>query len=89
MVQRSCIAPASDVRLFRKRGGKAPLRPSRIAFMNVVALVLLAAVACALPALFRLGFFLDQGRDVAAFAMATGEWARDALAAAFQSIPVR
>ena len=89
MVQRSRIAPESDVRSLGKRRGKAPLRPVQATLRNLVVLVLLVALVYALPKLFGPGFFHDQARGVVAFAAAAGDWARAALSAAFQSIPVR
>lgn len=93
MNRRSRIAPESEVRSLRqgRRRGKGPSRPDRIAaFRNVSALVLLAVLACALlPALSGPHFFFDRARDAVALAVAAGEWLRAALAAAFQSIPVR
>ncbi len=88
MVQRSRIAPESDLRTLGKRRGKAPSRPAQATLRNLAALVLLVALVCALPRLFGPGFFHDQARGVAAFAIAAGDWARAALSAAFQSIPV-
>ena len=90
MNQRSRIAPESEVGFLRARRGKAPSRPDRIALGNAAALALLVALACAaLPAVSGPHFFFDRARDTAAFAVAAGGWARAALAAAFESIPVR
>ncbi len=88
MAQRSRIAQESEVRSLRERRLQAPVRPHRVALRNLSALVLFAALVYALPALFRPDFFFDQARGVAAFAIAAGDWARAALSAAFQSIPV-
>ena len=71
-----------------KNRGKAPLRPTRAALRHLASLALFAALVYALPKLLGPGFFHDQARGVAAFATATGEWVRAALAAAFRSIPV-
>jgi hypothetical protein len=89
--QRSRLASESEIRSLRQaRREKSPFRPGPAAFRNVLALVLLAALACALlPAFSRPHFLFDLARDAVAFAMAVGEWLRSALAAAFQSIPVR
>ena len=87
MVQRSRIAPVSDLRSLGKRGGKAPSRPARAALRNVAVLVLLVGLVFALPQFFGPGFFHDRARGVVAFATAAGSWVRAALAAAFQSIP--
>ena len=90
MVQKSRIAPEPEARWLRKRGGPAaPVRPHRIAIRNLAALAVLAALACALPAFFRPGFFEDQARGLAVSAAVAGDWARAALAAAFGSIPTR
>ena len=89
MVQRSRIAPESDVRSLKKRRGQAPVDLHRIALRNLAALVLLAALICGLPAFFRPDFFSDQARGLMGFAAAAGEWVRAALAAAFNSIPGR
>ena len=90
MVRSSRIAPESDVRSLRERRGKAPPRPARAAALRTVAaFALLTALVYATPMLFGPGFFHDRARGVVAFAAAAGDLARAALAAAFQSIPVR
>lgn len=90
MSQRPRIAPASEVRSLRKGRGSAGPAPSRAALGSAAALVLLlAALACALPALVRPGFFFDQARGAVGFTIGAGEWIRAALTAAFQNIPVR
>ena len=89
MVQRSRIAPEPEVGWLRKRRGPAPARPHQIAIRNLVALVLLAALVCSLPAFLGPYFFEDQAKGLVAFAVAAGDWARAALAAAFNSIPTR
>ncbi len=90
MIQRSRIAPVSEVRSLRQHRGKAPLRPAEAAFRNVMALVIVAAaLAYAWPTLFGPAFLHDQARSAAALVITAGDWARAALAAAFQSIPVR
>ena len=89
MLQRSRFAPAHDSWSAGKPGGRTWSRPARAALKHAAALALLAGLVWAMPKLLGPGFFHDQARAAIGLAAAVGEWARAALAAAFQSIPVR
>lgn len=89
MIQRSRIAPPSDVRSLRQqRRGSLP-HPGRTALMHAALAALLVGALFASPGVFGPGFVQEQLRGAMAFAAAAGEWARAAMVAAFQSIPVR
>lgn len=89
MVQRSRIAPPSDVRSLQQQRREGLPHPGRAALKHLAIAVLLAGAAYASPRLFGPGFFHDQLHGAVAFAASAGEWVRTALVAAFQSIPVR
>lgn len=89
MVQRSRIAPPSDLRSLKKsRGGGSAGRAVAV-LKNAAMLVLLVALFFALPKVLGPGFWHDQARGVVAFVYAVGEWLRAALSAAFLGIPMR
>ncbi len=90
MIQRSRIGPASDVRaLGKRRPGQTRARFARTALKHVAALVLLVALVHEAPKRFGSDFLHDQARSAVDLAVVAGDWARNALAAAFRSIPVR
>ncbi len=88
MVQRSRVAPVSEVRSLRA-GGKPRARRVEAFLRNGTLLVLIAALVFVLPKFVGPGFLHDQARGAMGFAAVAGQWARDALVAAFQSVPVR
>lgn len=88
MIQKSRIAPPSEVQAVRRQRGKRPVHPARAALRHVAVAVLAGAVY-ALPKLLGPDFFHDWIGGAMAFAAAAGDWVRTALVVAFESIPVR
>lgn len=89
MAHRSRIAPPSDLRSLRQQGRAGRSRPVQAALKHVVAAAVLAGTFYALPKVFGPAFFHDQFGGAVSSAAAAGRWARAALVAAFESIPVR
>ena len=89
MVQRSRLAPPSDALSLRRERRGGPPRPARAASRHALLAVFFAGAACALPGLVGPGEVRDLAGAVSASASAAGGWARAALVAAFESIPVR
>ncbi len=89
MVQRSRIAPPSDLRSVRQQRRAGPPRPARAAFKHMAAGAVLAGAVYALPALVGPWPPHDARDGARAIAVAAGGWTRAAFVAAFQSIPVR
>lgn len=89
MVQRSRIAPPSDLRSLKKSRGRGSAGRAVAVLKNAAMLVLLVALFFTLPKILGPGFWHDQARGVVAFLHVAGDWLRAALSVAFLGVPVR
>lgn len=89
MLQKSRIAPPSDLWSLRRQGRAGGPHPIQATLKHVLAAVVLAGAFYALPKIFGPALFHDKFNGAMAGAAIAGEWVRTALVVAFESIPVR